>query len=75
MAELPAGQIVVTCRSNGGVPASYIVAEGDPTTAAEIIQSRMMFEEKVTDVYPVPAWQLEAFGLTPGEFIPWRPWA
>jgi hypothetical protein len=71
MAELPAGQIVVTRRS-GAAPAAYVVAEGDPKAAAELVQSAMMFGERVTEVYPLPAWAVEAYGLAPRSFTPWR---
>jgi hypothetical protein len=74
MAELQpiAGYIVrvTTARLGGGEPSHvpYVVAEGDPAKAEQLIRRIMTADEQVTAIYPLPASAVEAFGLEPGQF-------
>ncbi len=70
------GQIVLvtTARLEGGEPlrTPYIVAERDPAKAEEAIRAIMAPNETVEAVWPLPVNVIEAFGLRPGDFTPWR---
>ena len=78
MADLEpiAGQLVcVTApRFGDGAPSvsAYVVAEADPKRAEEIVKAKIAQDERVTGVWPLPAWAIAEFKLKPGQCTFWR---
>lgn len=74
--EPVAGQLVcVTApRFGDGVPrvCAYVVAEADPKRAEEIVKAKIAPDERVTGVWPLPAWAITEFDLKPGQCTFWR---
>lgn len=78
MADLEpiAGQLVcVTApRFGDGAPSvsAYVVAEANPKRAEEIVKAKIAQDERVTGVWPLPAWAIAEFKLKPGQCTFWR---
>ena len=66
---------ITTLRLEGGEPmfTEFIVAESDPAKPEQIIKAVMAPNEEANAVGPVPADQIEAFGLKSGDYIHSRP--